>query len=76
MTNDQVLMLTTHLDYYKQACERLTAELAAAKPPAPDCRTCDQYLTHWGYKCAKDRGNCTNGDQYKAAPAVALWRTE
>ena len=40
--------------------------------PAPDCRTCV-----WVNACRLDIGtDCTDGDQYKAAPKVVLWRTE
>jgi len=43
-----------------------------AQQPTPDCRTCVKaWPTLNG--CSH---NCTNGDKYKAAPAVVLWRTE
>ena len=49
-----------------------------AHPPAPDCRTCWHLHTsdHGDspYECTS-KSDCTNGDQYKPAPAVVLWRT-
>lgn len=44
--------------------------------PAPDCRTC--LSLNEGQRCIRDvreLTRCTNGDQYKPAPAVVLWRT-
>lgn len=38
---------------------------------APYCRTCEKAWPNLN-GCSH---NCTNGDQYKAAPAVVLWRT-
>lgn len=42
--------------------------------PVPDCRTCSQrYISNGRDACVP---HCTNGDKYKPAPAVVLWRTE
>ena len=51
----------------------------ACKPPAPDCRTCERRYpevdgAYGGYTNKCDM-KCTNGDQYKEAPQVVLWRT-
>ena len=43
------------------------------KPPAPDCRTCENNCA---CKCHGRGNECTNGDEYQPAPAVVLWRTE
>ena len=47
--------------------------------PAPDCRTCWHLHTsdHGDspYECTC-KSDCTNGDQYKPAPNVVLWRTK
>ena len=51
--------------------------LRAYQPPAPDCRTCEN-LQHYRH-CNNNHNSevdCTNGDQYKPAPKVVLWRTE
>jgi frataxin-like iron-binding protein CyaY len=56
------------------AIESLTKQLEA------DCRTCHYYASLEG--CFNTMHNelrgvvCTNGDQYKQAPSVVLWRTE
>ena len=42
------------------------------EPTKPDCRTC-RWLPECEYGL---QVGCTNGDQYQAAPAVVLWRTE
>lgn len=47
-----------------------------AQPPAPDCRTCGNYAHDDDNPQCKLWNGCTNGDQYKAAPSVVLWRTE
>ena len=47
------------------------------KPPAPDCRTCEQYREADGiceYPLNHGLKQCTNGDQYKPAPKVVLWK--
>ena len=50
-----------------------------ANKPTPDCRTCWHLHTsdHGDsrYECTS-KSDCTNGDQYKPAPKVVLWRTE
>lgn len=49
---------------------------ALQQPAQPGCRTCNNYHH---YRCEFVRNSelaCTNGDQYEAAPAVVLWRTE
>ena len=48
----------------------------AAQPPAPDCRTCESFAHDDDHPQCKLWDGCTNGDQYKAVPAVVLWRTE
>jgi len=42
--------------------------------PSPDCRTCVNF--RYCEELESARSICTNGDQYKPAPAVVLWRTE
>ena len=43
------------------------------KPPAPDCRTCENYESG---QCGFDWSGCTTGDKYEPAPKMVLWRTE
>ena len=49
---------------------------ALYQPPAPDCRTCESFAHDDDHPQCKLWDGCTNGDQYKPAPAVVLWRTE
>jgi hypothetical protein len=82
MTKDQAIALakevgaTTYTNRYLPdrpfttfSPEQLDAFVAALKPPAPDCRTCEYFKS---VVCE----SCTLGDQYQPAPKVVLWRTE
>ena len=55
-----------------------TIECVVAEPK-PDCRTCENFFDRQRknnrYGC-EFLVTCTNGDQYKPAPKVVLWRTE
>jgi hypothetical protein len=45
----------------------------ACNPPAPDCRTCENYLPsgdEYGFKCTS---RCTAGELYKPSRPVVLW---
>ena len=47
----------------------------ALQQPAPDCRTCDYRETDADKKDVCYAG-CVNGDEYRTAPKMVLWRTE
>ena len=72
--DDDVPLLAMSMFLTKKDYERA---LDLSKRPSPDCRTCIHM------RCGDDASEfcylttkCTNGDQYKPAPAVVLWRTE
>jgi hypothetical protein len=81
-TKDQAIALAIEdLERYqvkRQDFDRFSGTLfflkeAQAQLPAPDCRLCHYYAGIEG--CWNGMG-CTDGDQYKPAPTVVLWRTE
>lgn len=44
--------------------------------PAPDCRTCKNYRHSFNFEaCGSPIQICTNGDQYKPAPTIILWKS-
>lgn len=69
MTTQDQAIAPTSADYAMGYAEGFND---ACKPPAPDCRTCENLES-----CKEDakwlRNYCTNGDQYQPAPKVVLW---
>jgi hypothetical protein len=61
------------IDIWDEEIESALHEVDGVKKPAqPDCRTCrDRDMG----ECVSSN-DCTNGDHYKPAPRVVLWRTE
>lgn len=84
-TKDQAIALVLAAEHQARRCGFLAGttnwagvivNVQNAQPPAPDCRTCENYDAGgnaMGHKCVM---RCTNGDQYQPAPKVVLWRTE
>ena len=78
MTTKDQAIAPTSADYAMGYAEGFND---ACKPPAPDCRTCEYKYEPENAKrtyCVQSLSgvHCTNGDQYKPAPKVVLWRTE
>lgn len=83
-TKDQAIALVLEAEHRARSCGFLSGttnwagvivNALNAQPPAPDCRTCEHMWID--LDAIKRCGTaCINGDQYKAAPDVVLWRTE
>lgn len=59
----------------RETIAALTNEVARLQTSQPDCRTCTKYRDSF---CTTEFEmlDCINGDQYKPAERVVLWRTE
>ena len=73
MTTKDQAIAPTSADYAMGYAEGFND---ACKPPAPDCRTCENLVRGVCSYEVLTGNRCTNGDQYQPAPAVVLWRTE